>query len=173
MPEPTTICIFREDEPYLGLMRIAKALHFGLLARVANKLTGHGNYRRNPRPRKYMEECASSVLPDFEKTTIVDATDIGKIQWDSVSNVVLLWRDAIGVGWSGLEREVFRRTRSGAQVHVLNGRRRYFPVSRGALTGFRWRRFLDKTFVVDVFLAALLLLLMPVLWVVDLARGKS
>ena len=61
---------------------------------------------------------------------------------------------------------------SSASVHVLNGRGRLFETNGSALTGYRLKRFLEKSFLVETAVLVMFLLSSPFMALWDL-RAKS
>jgi hypothetical protein len=119
-----------------------------------------------------MEHLAGTVDPEFDSTRVRDGGAIANYDWAAADRVVLLWPDANGVGWSQVEKNVFRRIGSNTRLMVLNGRRRFFELSRGRWLVWRLRRFLDKWFIGDLFALVLLLSIAPVLWAFDRLKGR-
>lgn len=133
-------------------------------------------YRRNPRTVDYMKQLARQAYPDIDPAQLVDVGDDRPVSlrgWDVIDEIVLLWPDGNGTGWSAIEREVFRRKRPTARVTVLNGRRRSFTLTHRAWRHAQWRRALEKTFVVEFGVLALFLVTSPLLALWDRLRGKK
>lgn len=85
--------------------------------------------------------------------------------------IVILYPDAIGLGMGKLEKLI--QGQNPARVQVLNGRRRIFTLDAKNLKRLRWKRFLEMSFLVEIFWSLKLLLLFP-FWVLsDLLRGKK
>lgn len=119
-----------------------------------------------------MEALAAATIEGFDSSMVVEAGELDRVDWKAVRDVVFLWPDAIGVGWRGIEGDVFRRLPASARVMVLNGRRRYFNMREHGRAGFLWRRTLDKTFAFEFVFLAGFLLGSPVLALVDRVRGR-
>ncbi len=83
--------------------------------------------------------------------------------------LVLLYPDAIGLGWSPLERALRRRFNN---VKVLNGRKRFFQLDGKELIQLRVRRFLEITFLPEIIFAPFLLIYGTVLTIKDKIRGR-
>ncbi len=89
----------------------------------------------------------------------LDARLVDRLSARGYTLVVLLYRDAIGLGWSRTERS----TRRLAGRHaVLNGRRRFFELDRAHRRALRLRRLLSTAWITE-------LLLMPVVGVTTAA----
>lgn len=82
-------------------------------------------------------------IADVLRSTL---TDGGRYEF-----VLLLYRDAIGLRWSRLDRLVLRALPG--RVRVLNGRRRLFALDRSTWTALRRRRALDVSWAPELLLA--------------------
>ena len=136
---------------------------------VLEKLDRVARYKRNPRSREYMRQLAASVLPTATVVEVDGALPRAAIS--QARHVVLLWPDAIGYGWSRLEREVFNFKRRDAQVYALSGRRRTFRLTTGTLFGLRLRRLAERLWLGEALMALSLLVSAPFLVMWDFARG--
>jgi len=127
-------------------------------------------FKANPRSAAYMKERLAENWPDAAFID-VDA-DPG---WDRVlaeaGRVVLLYPDAIGLGWDTVERRVMRRMSAGT-IEVLNGRRRVFTLDRATRRRLRLRRRLERSMIAECAMGALMLIATPFLYGVDLLRGR-
>ena len=125
-------------------------------------------YRRNPRTPEYMRHLAAAAVPH---ATVIE---VGSGLADALRNarhIVLLWPDAIGFGWTPLERQIFRSKPAGATVSALSGRRRRFQLTGKTLFGLRVRRLVERLWLGEAVMAAALLVSAPFLVVWDFARG--
>ena len=138
--------------------------------RVFAKLDKAARYRRNTRSRDYMRSLAVAELPG---ATILEVDgELPTARIAAAAHVVLLWADAIGYGWTPIERAVFRSKRRGARVLALSGRRRLLELTSGTLLAFRIRRGAERLWLGEIAAAAALLLTAPALVAWDLARGR-
>lgn len=87
-------------------------------------------------------------------------------------SLVLLYPDAIGLGFHDLERDVQRVKKTWAEVRALNGRRREFLLNRTTFRALRFRRFIEMGMVGEMAAIPLFVLSSPLLLVVDWARGR-
>jgi hypothetical protein len=92
---------------------------------------------------------------------------------DTFEQIVLLWPDGNGMGWFRIERKVFRAKNATARVYVLNGRKRLFELQRRLWRGYRVRRFLEKSFLLESGVLVVFLLTAPVLALWDIAFGSD
>jgi hypothetical protein len=151
-------CPDRPPAPAAGIM--------GVLAKLDNA----ARYRRNPRTAEYMHGLARSVMPS---ATIVEVeTELPAAQIAAADHIVLLWPDAIGFGWTRIERAVFRAKRRDARVSALTGRRRSVDLAVPTLLGFRLRRMVERLWLGEIAATLLLLFTGPILVVWDLAKGR-
>jgi hypothetical protein len=86
--------------------------------------------------------------------------------------IVLLYPDAIGLGWGPVERAVLRRAAPGAEVRVLNGRRRDFVLDRRARFRLELRRWFETALIGEAAATVSFVLLTPVLLAWDVLRGR-
>ena len=138
---------------------------------VLQKLERIARYRRNPRSPAYMQQVVASMLPHARLIHVnSDGTsrDIGDAR-----HIVLLWPDAIGYGWWGIERAIFRQKAPGASVYALTGRRRVFRLTLGTLFGLRLRRLVERLWIGEALMAVGLLVSAPFLVLWDFARGHQ
>ncbi|MDP2430939.1 MAG: glycine/betaine ABC transporter permease [Pseudomonadota bacterium] len=129
-------------------------------------------YKANPRSAEYMKNLLGEHFPESEWINTADQLD-----WQSsignADEVVLLYPDAIGLGFSAMERIILKHKKTWAGVTVLNGRGRQFRQNGATRLGLRSRRLLEWTMLPEMIFLALFLLLTPILWVFDLARGRT
>jgi hypothetical protein len=154
-----TLFIYHKSETYPG----AKLIPIRSLRLLFFKLSGFHEYRGSPRPLSYMKELMHSRIgkinsSDMTETSIVSQVDVSKFQ-----QIILLWPDANGMGWFNIERQIFKRKQADAPVYVLNGRRRLFELPRKQWRSFRVKRFLEKTFLLEVGVLLLFIVTAPIL----------
>ena len=136
---------------------------------VFDKLERIARYKRNPRSPEYMRHVVASMLPHarvIETDRAISAAALAQ-----APHIVLLWADAIGHGWSPLERQVFKLKRPDASVYALNGRRRTFRLTAATLFGLRLRRLAERLWLGEAAMALALLVSAPFLVAWDFARG--
>ena len=132
------------------------------------KIDKIARYRRNPRSPEYMRRLAATELPH---ATVIDAASGLSDALRNARHIVLMWPDAIGFGWTPLEREVFRAKPAGATVSALTGRRRTFELTPLTLLGLRIRRVVERFWLGEALMAVGLLAISPFLVMWDYARG--
>ena len=122
-----------------------------------------------------MEQAASKGFPDYDPQRVVTVADgeASRVTWSSFDEIVLLWPDGNGTGWSRLERTILDEKRPSARVIVLNGRRRRFELDRTRWRRFRARRFVQKALVGELVFGLLFVVVTPWLWLADLVRGRG
>ena len=121
-------------------------------------------FKANPRDETYLRALFAERYPGGRIGGVQDAGD--------AELVVLLYPDAIGIGWSAVEREIRARARPGTALRVLNGRRRDFALDRRMRCRLALRRVLETAVVGEAVLAAVLLVSTPPLLAWDLLRGR-
>jgi hypothetical protein len=122
-----------------------------------------------------MERLAKQTFPDFRRDELLivqRGAPLPPVDWRALEKIVLLWPDANGTGWARTEREIFHQAQPAASIIVLNGRRRSFELTRSDWRRFKWRRLLEKTFVVEVAALAAFLLTSPLLALWDFSQGR-
>jgi hypothetical protein len=116
--------------------------------------------KSNPRPPQYMRDLFAERHPNGTIESDVPARDADEI--------VLLYPDAIGLGFGAIER----RLPSGVPVRVVNGRRRDFALDRRTRRALALRRALERTMAFEAVALAAAAVATPALLVVDLVRGR-
>lgn len=144
------------------------AVRRGLLARLSRAFYT----RRGARSTEYMRELSRQTLG--ESCVTVEANEPAfNERLRTASEVVLLWPDAIGSGWWPVERTIFRAKYPDARVFALNGRRRRYELNARTLAGFRVRRVLERLWLGEIAMTAIVMVALPFLVVWDLARGHK
>lgn len=119
--------------------------------------------RSNPRTKSYM---TSLLKQHFLHAEICENLNIKLI---ANATVVLLYQDAIGLGWSKLEKLCLKHAQT---VMVINGRRRKFQLTRSTRRKLLLRRFLEITFLLEMLTAPVLLLAGSILALTDKISRK-
>jgi hypothetical protein len=88
------------------------------------------------------------------------------------SKIVLLFPDAIGLGYSTIERDLARYAPLGS-VEVLNGRKRHFTFDGRSRWALHYRRFLEWTMLIECCVGVSILVATPFLLLVDFVRGQK
>ena len=118
--------------------------------------------RSNSRSEEYMNKLVQERFPEVELINSSDPHDN--------SELILLYPDAIGLGWSRLEKKMLREFK---KVTVLNGRHRYFDLNHKEIFKLRLRRFLECTFLPEMVFAPFILILGITLAIKDKIIGRS
>lgn len=127
-------------------------------------------FKANPRSASYMRSCLSETWPEAEFVD-TDSDPSWPKKISGAAQIVLLYPDAIGVGFGSFERQV-RGLAPRAIVQVLNGRRRVFLLDGAARRALRVRRFLERTMLLEFVVGGIFLVLTPVLLGIDFAGGR-
>lgn len=128
-------------------------------------------YKANPRSADYMQALLAERYPHATFLNIGSNTLTPGVL-GGASKVVLLYPDAIGLGFTPVEHSVARQA-SQAAVEVLNGRRRQFAFDAASRRALRSRRFLEWTMLVECLTGIVILLATPFLIFADFVRGKK
>src|SRR5579872_4056435 len=161
-----SVFIFHEGRVYPVLEGWAQRNPRSILASVILKLANHVQNGRTVRGRQFMESVAREAFPQFQPDrmlTVGEAALLPQTDWRAVSEIVLIWPDANGMGWAPIERQIFRNAAPGARVLVVNGRRRRIELTRNSWRSMRWRRFLEKSLVVELAFTVAFLFITPAL----------
>ena len=118
-------------------------------------------FKANPRDAAYMRALFAERYPEG---TIGDAAAAA-----GAERVVLLYGDAIGLGWAPVERGLLR---GGAEVRVLNGRRRDFALDRATRLRLRLRRAAERSLAGEAVFTIAFVAATPFLLAFDLLRGR-
>lgn len=87
---------------------------------------------------------------------------------ETADNVLLIYPDALGLGWAPLESHL-----PSVPVYVVNGRRRIFSLNASTSRRLRWRRLLANTRVTELLATIAIVPLAAGLAAWDALRGKS
>ncbi len=128
-------------------------------------------FKSNPRSAAAMEQL---FLESFSDGRFVDVAKTNRWQHEAADceTVVLLYPDAIGLGFGAIERQVLRRHGGGRQTRVLNGRRRDFLLTPSVRRGLRLRRILERTMAGELLFGLVFLVATPLMLSFDLVRGR-
>jgi len=118
-----------------------------------------------------MKEVISTRLGSSGSVPVNDLSVLPPL--DKFEQIILLWPDGNGMGWSSIERKVIRAKNATARVYVLNGRRRLFELQRRIWRGYKVRRFLEKSFLLESGVLVVFLLTAPILALWDLVIGAD
>jgi hypothetical protein len=121
-------------------------------------------YKANPRDEAYLRALFAERYPAGRIGHLADTA--------AAQRVVLLYPDAIGLGWSPVEREVRATAPPGTEIRVLNGRRRDFELDPRTRRQLAVRRVLEAGLVGEVIFSAAFLVATPILLAVDALRGR-
>jgi len=95
---------------------------------------------------------------------------IDQLKRQRYDTIVFLYADAIGWEWQRVERQLDQL--GAKQVLIFNGRKRAFFYAAESKSKLRWRRFLERVWLVELTLTPLLLLISLPLTVYDLTIRK-
>jgi hypothetical protein len=121
-------------------------------------------FKANPRDEAYTRALFAERYPDGRLGGPEDVAGADRI--------VLLYSDAIGLGWGPVERGLIRQAGLGTEVRVLNGRRRDFVLDGRARRRLELRRMLETALVGEAMGTVGFALVTPVLLLVDWLRGR-
>lgn len=144
-------------------------LRHGNLLTLYNKMVW---FKANPRNEDYMK------LLFFKCCTGGDYVNVDKDpEWNkrvtSADQLILLYPDAIGLGFRQIESQAFKFKQPWVSVHAINGRRRKFLLTRSTLWRLYLRRFLERWMIGEMMATLLFLILTPILIFLDWMKGRG
>lgn len=128
-------------------------------------------YKANPRSADYMQSVFASRYPDGEFINVDTAPDWQQALADA-DTVVLLYPDAIGLGFAALERFARKAKKPWAAIRVLNGRKRDFLLYCGMQRSLKLKRFVERTMLGEMLFILPFALLTPLMLAWDWMRGR-
>ena len=152
-----TLLIYHKGPAYPG----ARWIPSRSVRMLFTKLGGYHAHRGNPRSLTYMKELVGRHMGDIDLVPMHDLSMLSQVS--TVEQIILLWPDANGMGWFDIERQVFKQKKASSDVYVLNGRRRLFELQRNRWRAFRLKRFLEKSFLLEIGVLSLFMVTAPVL----------
>jgi len=164
----STLFIFHRGDAYPGIDRLLARWPHSAVRSVIARLNRFHDGRANPRSLAYMKETINSRIGSLGVEQMNDLSILPRIDFSEIDQIVLLWPDANGMGWFNIERQVFRAKKAGTHVYVLNGRRRLFELPRSLWREYRVRRFLEKSFILEIGVIVLFFITAPVLTLWDM-----
>lgn len=129
-------------------------------------------YKSNPRDASYMRALLAERYAEADWIDVARQTD-WRERVAQADRVLLLYPDAIGLGWHGIEREVLRQRKTWAGIHALTGRKREFLLNRATLRGLRTRRMIEWSMLGEWLFLPVFVLATPMLLVWDRLRGHA
>jgi hypothetical protein len=127
--------------------------------------------KANPRGEDYMRELFESTHPGGEFVN-ADARTGWEGATRDAAQVVLLFPDATGIGFSGISWAA-RKLVQGSRLTVLNGRRRSFPLDAAWRRRLAVRRIIERLMLGEAAALIGFVAMTPVLIMFDLARGRK
>jgi len=129
-------------------------------------------YKANPRQKAYMRTLFGERYP---RGQFVDVKSDGawRVRVENAEAVILLYPDAIGLGFSGLERYVRGRRNEKSQLRILNGRRRDFALDNPARMALGIRRLLERTMLSEIVFTLFFIAVTPLFLGIDWVRGRT
>lgn len=128
-------------------------------------------FKSNPRSAADMERLFHETWAEGHFINVSESQAWRREAADC-ETLVLLYPDAIGLGFGAIERKIRAANRGTREVLVLNGRKRNFsftPATRGSL----WlRRMLERTMAGELLFALPFLIATPLMLSFDLVRGR-
>jgi hypothetical protein len=107
---------------------------------------------------------------DLLRVKFPDAEFINEDKRFQIGKCILLYPDAIGLGWGRFEKRYMQKY---SEIKVLNGRGRSFDLTYKVRSKFLFLRLLEVTFLPEIIFAPVLLLLGTVLATKDKIVGHD
>lgn len=111
------------------------------------------------------------AIDGVNTVTIARIADAASLPADRYDTLVLVYPDALGLSWTGMEARALSAAKG--DVVVVNGRRRLFTLDKPVRRKLRWRRFLANTRIVQTAIGILAWPFAAVLTAYDAVRGRS
>ena len=146
----------------------------GPLARSRNPLHLYRRavwFKSNPRSASAMEHLFRETWPNGRFVN-VSKTKGWRREAADCETIVLLYPDAIGLGFGAIERQVLRNHARNGRARVLNGRKRDFLLTPTVRRGLRLRRMLERTMAGELLFGLVFLVATPLMLSFDLVRGR-
>jgi len=166
-----TLFIFHRGDAYAGIERFMTKWPYHAPRSIISRLNAFHHARTNPRSFEYMKEVISTRLRSSGSAPVNDLSVLPPLE--KFEQIILLWPDGNGMGWSSIERKVIRAKNATARVYVLNGRRRLFELQRRIWRGYKVRRFLEKSFLLESGVLVVFLVTAPILALWDFVIGAD
>lgn len=128
-------------------------------------------YKANPRTKDYMHRLQAEHFPDAVCVNTADPDWRKRIA--EADKIILFYPDAIGLGFAPIERMIKDNKKIWAGITVFNGRHRKFLLNFGTLMSLRMRRFFEWTMLPEFLFLSIFIIVTPVLWALDLSRGRT
>lgn len=128
-------------------------------------------FKANPRDESYMRRLFYESYPEG-KFINVDNDLAWANQLKAADVVVLLYPDAIGHGYSRIEKIAEDSCLRWATLRVLNGRKRDFVLSMSTKLGLKVRRGLEQSMLLEFTILLPFIAMTLLLLVFDLIRGQ-
>jgi hypothetical protein len=159
----STLVIFHRGDAYPGLERLLASWPHRSLQSFIVRLNRFHQDRANTRSLDYMKEAINSRIGSLDLAQTHDLSNLSAVNLSEFEQIIILWPDANGMGWFKIEQQVFKAKKAAAPVYVLNGRKRLFELSRALWRQYRLRRFLEKSFLLEIGVLVLFLVTAPAL----------
>jgi hypothetical protein len=148
---------------------LPRRLLTGRLSAPFARLRRVSSYKRNPRDAAYMRAVLEDTYGDG--VAVVAASTLTPAALREASEVVLLWPDGNGFGWSIVERRVRAWKSPSCRIFVLNGRCRCFELTPAVQASYLARRVLERFWIGELVFSVLFFAISPWLVAWDLIRG--
>lgn len=124
-------------------------------------------YKSNPRSSEIMKAMFKEHFPTGK---LVNSC---LMSINPADEIILLFPDAIGLNWGETERKINQQVQPNTLISCLNGRGRYFVLTRRTQFSLRLRRLLEKTLITEFLSSIAFVILTPILLSYDLIRRRT
>ncbi len=176
--------------PYLG--RLAQIADRLTLLAFRGFVAANRDFFANIRPFEYQiglveEALAGALTSDVriridrklaDNPVVSRVTELGPVEVkeadalaadpDAAEMILVVYPDALGLGWSPLERRL-----PADRTYILNGRRRIFALDKRTRRALRWRRLLACTRIPEIAAGLAIIPVAAGLAIWDSLRGRS
>lgn len=128
--------------------------------------------RIRPRDESYMKKLFMEHYPRGAFLNVSRDKDWRTVI-EQAEQIVMLYPDGNGSGFSALEVQTIRLKKKTANLYVLNGRRRSFRLTRSVRWQLKLRRFMEQAMIAQICFTVLFFILTPIFWCIDLLIKES
>lgn len=142
-------------------------------ATLTGRYWRHMRQSSDPRSEAWMSRAFEVRYP-MGRFRVIDPATVSSDEFALMGDtvIVLLYPDAIGLGFGPLERRLRASLPMGATVHVLNGRRRSFALDGATCRALMLRRAIKRLLLGEMVFSLVFVAMTPILLVADWMRGR-
>ena len=128
-------------------------------------------YKSNPKSREYMLGMVKERYPNVEILEFPFCEKDTALLREA-DEVILLYPDAIGLGFGAVEKFIVGIKKPETAIKVLNGRKRFFLFNLKIRRQLRRRRFLEWTMLPELIFMVFFVIFTPFMYLFDAMRKR-